>query len=113
MLGIPQPRAFRFLNTKDPLDAVSNCILHLEMRFTLCVLMKLYILSVSFWSQAKEKLLQGEELEESFVAEIILEKLNSPEIKHYGTLFFPSFLHFPHICSVLLSTHTYVSTVHV
>ena len=34
--------------------------------------------------QAKERLLQGEELEESFVAEIVLEKLNSPEIKHYG-----------------------------
>ena len=38
-----------------------------------------------FFSQAKAKLLQGEELEESFVIDIVLEKLNSPEIKHYGT----------------------------
>ena len=35
-------------------------------------------------TQAKEKLLNGEELDESFVAEIIVDKLNSPEIKHYG-----------------------------
>ena len=36
--------------------------------------------------QAKERLLRGEELEESFVVDVILEKLNSPEIKHYGKL---------------------------
>jgi len=34
--------------------------------------------------QAKQRLLNGEELEEAFVAQIIEEKLNSPEIKHYG-----------------------------
>ena len=35
--------------------------------------------------QSKERLLCGEELDESFVMDIILEKLNSQEIKHYGT----------------------------
>ena len=34
--------------------------------------------------QAKEKLSKGEELDETLVANIILEKLNSPEIKNYG-----------------------------
>ena len=34
--------------------------------------------------QAKQKLLSGEELDEAFVAQIIVEKLSSPEIKHYG-----------------------------
>ena len=29
--------------------------------------------------------MQGEELDESFVMDIILDKLNSKEIKHYGT----------------------------
>ena len=34
--------------------------------------------------QAKECLLRGEKLDESFVMDIIFEKLNSEEIKHYG-----------------------------
>ena len=35
--------------------------------------------------QAKEKLFAGEELDDVFVGEIILEKLHSPEVHHYGT----------------------------
>ena len=34
--------------------------------------------------QAQQSLLGGEELGEAFVAELITEKLGSPEIKHYG-----------------------------
>ena len=34
--------------------------------------------------EAKEKLSHGEELDETLVANIVLEKLNSPEIKNYG-----------------------------
>lgn len=34
--------------------------------------------------EAREKLSHGEELDETLVANIMLEKLNSPEIKNYG-----------------------------
>ena len=34
--------------------------------------------------QANDKLLRGGILDETFVAEVIATKLNSPEIQHYG-----------------------------
>ena len=34
--------------------------------------------------QAKERLLNGEELGEAFMIQVILEKLDSLEIEHYG-----------------------------
>ena len=35
--------------------------------------------------QAKQRLLKGEELDDVFVGQLIAEKLESSEIKHYGT----------------------------
>lgn len=50
--------------------------------------------------QAKEKLFAGEELDDAFVGEMILEKLRSPEVHHYGTS--PYFSNTPYVTSTLL-----------
>lgn len=45
--------------------------------------------------------MRGEELDETFVVDIILEKLNSPEIKHYGTLYM--YMHmYTYMCEICL-----------
>ena len=36
------------------------------------------------YNKAKEKLFAGEALDDAFVGEVIMEKLRSPEVYHYG-----------------------------
>ena len=62
--------------------------------------------------QAKERLLRGEELDESFVMDVILEKLNSQEIKHYG-MWNPVFLIGSEVYSkfISISVRTVVLTI--
>lgn len=62
-----QPWELRYSKTKKPF-----CYDHTNVYVYICK------------HQAKERLLRGEELDESFVMDVILEKLNSQEIKHYG-----------------------------
>ena len=58
--------------------------LGMEVANRCCIYSFLFITGLICTHQAKERLLQGEELDESFVMSVILEKLNSEEIRHYG-----------------------------
>ena len=46
------------------------------------------IINAQILLQAEEHLRRGEVLDESFVAELIKERLNSSRIEHYGTCIF-------------------------